>query len=226
MSRFRHNLAGYDNLIALLRTALIAVFAAFALTACGSSVKLDPPTIPRPVMETIPLDVALRMPKNFENYVHEEEVLGRDNWTIDLGRSNAKFIEDLFGYMFENVRVIDESVDPASIPFDALIEPSIDAFEFSVPAQTMTDSFAVWIRYRIKVYDRNGDLVADWPLSAYGKELTTTMGGNDALKAAAVLAMRDAAALMVMKFSEQTLITSLGSPAVQATAVPGGSNEQ
>ncbi len=209
-------------MIASLRTVLLAVLAALFLSACGSNVKLAPPTIPPPLTEPIPMTVALRMPENFQNYVHEDEVLGREEWTIDLGRSNAVFFEQLFGYMFTDMILIGPDDDPAVMTFDAMIEPSIDAFEFSVPAQTRTDSFAVWIRYRIKVFDSQGMLVADWPISAYGKSLTTAMGGSDALQRAAVLAMRDAAALMIMRLDDETEISSLAPQTAQATVVPPG----
>ena len=61
-------------------------------------------------------------------------------------------------------------------------------------------------------------MVANIPLSAYGKSLTTTMGGKSALQRAAVLAMRDAAALMIMKFDEQTLFTALADPSTDVPA--------
>lgn len=187
------------------------------------------------------MTVAVRLPPNFENFVHEEEVLGREQWRIDLGRSNAAFFTQLLGYMFDDIVMLSDTDDPAVIAFDALIEPSIDAFEFSVPNQTKTDSFAVWIRYRIKVYDREGTLVLNSPFSAYGKSLTTTMGGSDALQRAAVLAMRDAAALLIIKFDSETLFASLADPevklpevadetendgaAVQTSAVGGGQSD-
>ena len=201
------------------RRVLVAVVCCSVISGCGSNVRLEPPTIPEPLINTLPMTVAVRLPENFEHFVHEEEVLGREEWTIDLGRSNAIFFTQLFKYMFENVIVLGEDQDPADVAFDAMLEPSIDAFEFSVPNQTKTDSFAVWIRYRVKVYDRNGDLVLDAPVSAYGKSLTTTLGGSRALQDAAVRAMRDAAALMIMKFDEQTLFTSLADPTVEVPVV-------
>lgn len=211
--------AGHGTLKAKLRTGLIGLSTAVILAGCGSHVKLDPPTIPAPNINRIPVSVAVRLPENFENFVHEEKVLGRDEWTIHLGRSNAIFFTQLLGYMFNSVTMLKPDDDPADFTFDALIEPSIDAFEFSVPGQTKTDSFAVWIRYRIKVYDRYGTMVANLPISAYGKSLTTIMGGSSALQRAAVLAMRDAAAVMIMKFDDQTLFTSLADPATQLPAV-------
>jgi hypothetical protein len=159
------------------------------------------------------------MPENFEHFVHEEQVYGREEWSINLGRSNAALFTQLFGYMFENVIVLNDSDDPKTLAIDALIEPSIDAFEFSVPNQSKTDSFAVWIRYRIRVFDFDGNEVANWPVSAYGKSQTASISGSQALQRAAILAMRDAAALMIIKLDEMTGISKLAESRA-ATAVP------
>jgi hypothetical protein len=158
------------------------------------------------------------MPDNFNNYVHEEDVYGREQWSISLGRSNAALFTQLFGHMFQSVTVLGEDDDPKGMGLDALIEPSIDAFEFSTPSQSRTDSFAVWIRYRLKVYDRDGTLISNWPVAAYGKSLTSSMSQNDALRRAAVLAMRDAAALMIMKFDKVTRISELADDPAQQPA--------
>ncbi|MDH3430638.1 MAG: hypothetical protein OEQ14_11585 [Gammaproteobacteria bacterium] len=191
------------------RSAILGTLLAGLISGCSSNVTLQTPTIPEPLLEQIPISVGLRMPDNFQHFVHEEKVYGRDEWSIDLGRSNAALFEQLFGHMFAGLRVLGPDDDPQLLPLDALIEPSIDAFEFSTPDQSNTEAFAVWIRYRLKVYDRDGQLVSNWPVSAYGKSQTTTMGGSEALQRAAVLAMRDAAALMIMKFDNVTRISSL-----------------
>lgn len=202
------------------RTALLGLLIAGLLAGCGSSVKFQAPTIPAPLLEKIPISVGLRMPENFEHFVHEEKVFGREQWSIDLGRSNAALFEQLFAHMFANVTVIGPEDDPELLPLDALIEASIDAFEFSTPDQSNTDAFAVWIRYRLRVYDQAGDLVSNWPVSAYGKSQTTTMGRTDALRRAAVLAMRDAAALVIMKFDNVTQISSLAGKSAAASTPP------
>jgi len=157
------------------------------------------------------------MPAEFEMFVHEEKVYGKQEWSINLGRSNAALFEQLFGYMFSGVKLVGANDDPQLMKLDALIEPSIDAFEFSTPEQSNTDAFAVWIRYRIKVYDREGKLVSNWPVSAYGKSQTTTLGKTEALQRAAVLAMRDAAALMIMRFDDVTRISSLAGMSQETT---------
>lgn len=194
---------------ALKRIALSILLIAGFLSGCSSSVTLKSPGIPPPVIEKIPISVGLRMPKNFENFVHTETIYGRDEWSIDLGRTNAELFTQLMNYMFESVTIFGPTDDIESANIDALIEPSIDAFEFSTPAQSKTEAFAVWIRYRLKVFDRHGTMISNWPISAYGKSQATKLGSAKGLQRAAVLAMRDAAALMIMKFDSVTQISSL-----------------
>lgn len=175
---------------------------------------MDAPTIPAPLAEKIPVNVALRIPEEFNNFVHEEAILGKESWTIDLGRSNAVFFEQLFGHIFNGVTVIGPDDDARDIDFDALIEPSIDGFEFSVPTQSKTEAFAVWIRYRLRVFDSAGNNASNWTVSAYGKSQKQGIGGSDALQRAAVLAMRDAAALIIMQMDKATRISALAGGAL------------
>ncbi|MFQ6005831.1 MAG: hypothetical protein ACE5OQ_10030 [Woeseia sp.] len=191
-----------------LKAVSLAVFLT-ALGGCGSQVVMDDPSIPDPLFDKIPISVAVRFPSEFDHFVHEEQVIGKERWTIDLGQANALLFTKLFGAMFNDLTVIDRDVDARDMIVDALIEPSIDAFEFSTPGQSQTQAFAVWIRYRIKIFDSEGNQFANWPISAYGKSQSTTMGGDEALQRAAVLAMRDAAALIIMQMDKATGISGL-----------------
>lgn len=155
------------------------------------------------------MDVAVRIPAEFHNFVHEENVLGKETWTINLGSTNAAFFTQLFGYMFDNVIVLGPDDNALDYTFDALIEPTIEGFEFSVPNQSKTDDFAVWIRYRMQIFDRLGNSASTWTVSAYGKSQKEGMGGSKSLQRAAVLAMRDAAALILLQMDKSTKIGEL-----------------
>ena len=208
----------------------MALLLAGFVASCASSVTLDTPTIPHPLTDKIPISVGLRLPANFDHFVHEESVFGREEWTIDLGNANAALFKQLFSDMFDRVSIVGINDDPKLMDIDALVEPTIDAFEFSTPGQSKTQAFAVWIRYRLKVFDHDGTLVSNWPVSAYGKSQTTTMNKSDALQRAAILAMRDAAALMVMKLDEVTGIGKLsnstpGAGTPDSAPVPDTVNE-
>jgi hypothetical protein len=184
---------------------LIAALAA----GCASNVTVEDPTIPRPHFDKLPLDVALRLPAEFQNFVHEENVLGRESWTINLGASNASFFTQLFGYMFDNVIVLGPDDNALDYTFDALVEPKIEGFEFSVPNQSKTDAFVVWIRYRMQVFDSVGTSASTWTVSAYGKSQKEGLSGGKSLQRAAILAMRDAAALILLQMDKATKIGTL-----------------
>jgi len=192
-----------------LKTIYVTILFATMGGCGGAKVTLHDPTIPEPLIDQLPISVVARFPEEFDNFVHEEQVIGKERWTIDLGQSNKLLFTQLFGSMFSEFSVIANDVDARNMPIDALIEPSIDAFEFSVPNQSQTDEFAVWIRYRIKIFDSEGVQIANWPIAAYGKSQTTTFGGDNALRRAAVLAMRDAAALIIMQMDQATGISKL-----------------
>lgn len=191
------------------RTYLIVALLTAVLSGCATNVSVDNPRIPDPLITPMPLSVGARYPEAFDHFVHEEQVIGKEKWQVDLGSSNKMLFDKLFSAMFTDFQVVGESVDPASLGIDAMIEPTIDAFEFSVPEQSQTDAFAVWIRYRIKIFDRTGTQIANWPISAYGKSQTALFGDDEALRRAAVLAMRDAAALIIMQMDKSTGISSL-----------------
>ena len=198
------------NLKSLWLKRLSATVLVAALCGCGGSkVTVQNPSIPEPLIDQLQLSVAAHYPVEFDNFVHEEQVIGKEKWTIDLGRSNRILFTQLFGSMFSEFVVIEDGADARDLSIDALIEPSIDAFEFSVPNQSQTDDFAVWIRYRIKIFDSEGVQVANWPIAAYGKSQTSTFGGDEALRRAAVLAMRDAAALIILQMDKSTGISKL-----------------
>ena len=197
------------------------------ISGCGgAAVTLHNPTIPEPLVDQLPLTVAARYPVAFDNFVHEEQVLGKDKWSIDLGQANRILFTRLFGSMFTEFSVIEKDTNPDDLTFDALIEPSIDAFEFSVPSQSQTKDFAVWIRYRIKIFDKDGVQIANWPIAAYGKSQTTTFGTDDALRRAAVLAMRDAAALIILQMDKATGISKLTQAKAQETMPPDPMTEE
>ncbi|MCH9693850.1 MAG: hypothetical protein K0U72_05015 [Gammaproteobacteria bacterium] len=208
------------------RLHLAVILFALLATGCAANVTVEQPTIPEPHIEQLPLSVAVRIPAKFNNFVHEENVLGRETWTIDLGSANAAFFKQLFSYMFENVIILGPDDNALDHTFDALVEPDIEGFEFSVPNQSKTDAFAVWIRYKMRVFDSAGNSAASWTVSAYGKSQKEGIGGSKALQRAAVLAMRDAAALILLQMNKATKISDLADgpldiPALGAESVAG-----
>ena len=204
----------------------LAILISLVASGCASNVKVEYPTIPDPLIDKLPMDIALRIPDEFYDFSHEENVLGKETWSIQLGSANAMFFEQLFGYMFDNVIVLSATDDALDYEFDALIEPHIEGFEFSVPNQSKTDAFAVWIRYRIQIFDSAGNRASTWTVSAYGKSQKEGLGGSKSLRRAAVLAMRDAAALILLQMDKATRIGDLANGPLKVVEIASATSAQ
>lgn len=192
------------------RKIVLTLLTAIFIAGCGGAqVTVHDPSIPKLLIDQLQLNVVARYPEEFDHFVHEENVMGKEKWSIDLRRSNRLLFTQLFNSMFTEFNVVPTDADPKDLVFDVLIEPSIDAFEFSVPSQSQTDEFAVWIRYRMKIFDNEGVQIANWPIAAYGKSLAGSFGRDDALQRAAILAMRDSAALVALQMDKATGISKL-----------------
>ena len=83
-----------------LKICLWCIATVVILGACGSRVTVKDPTIPEPLIDKLPLKVAGRYPENFKHFVHEERVIGKEKWSIDLGASNQMLFTQLFSSMF------------------------------------------------------------------------------------------------------------------------------
>jgi len=206
-------------LIAIQHLAGCVILVSLLASGCASNVTVAEPKIPPPHVEKLALDVALRIPAEFHNFIHEENVLGRDTWTINLGSSHATFFTQLFGHMFDNVILLGPDDNAMDYTFDALVEPRIEGFEFSIPNQSKTNAFAVWIRYRMQVFDSVGNSAATWTVSAYGKSQKQGLGDTKSLQRAAVLAMRDAAALILMQMDKATKISNLADGPIDVSQI-------
>jgi hypothetical protein len=111
------------------------------------------------------------------------------------------------GLFAETRRVSGIATAAAEMPgLNAIVAPAVDAFEFSLPSQSATDQYAVWIRYNLDVYGPDGQLIVRWPITAYGQSGTGGFSDEESMERAAVLALRDAAATIATSFSRQPKI--------------------
>jgi hypothetical protein len=189
------------------RVSLWLALAASCLAGCSGEVRV-PEALPPPLVERLPLRVALHVDPAFSGYVYREARPGDRDWSIDIGAANAAMLDTVAAALFSASQrvgsVATASSDMADV--DAVLSPSVDAVEFSVPSQSATDYYAVWIRYKLDVYGRDGALVASWPVSAYGQSGGEGLSAVEAMQRATQLAVRDAAATVVTGFARQARI--------------------
>lgn len=173
------------------------------LAACDQALVV-PTTFPEPVVEPLPLDIALHFTPEFASYHYREDIPGDAEWDIDLGKANVALFETVSRRLFRSATRVDQRPAGAEAArFNAIIEPSIAAFEFSLPAQSATDQYSVWIRYTVKVFRPDGTELTAWNISAYGESGSTLLQPARSMEQAAILALRDAAATLAVSFADE-----------------------
>jgi hypothetical protein len=193
------------------RTALIClgVAALVALAGCGPIRLIANTNIPTPLVVKIPIAVALFIPQEFSQYVHNEERWSTD-WHVELGKAQADGISRLMSAIFERVIPVD-SVGAASAHagIRAILEPSIEEYAFVTPRDAGSPFFAVSIKYRVNVYLPDGKLADSWGFTGYGTAPAQGLSSAPPLQTATALAMRDAGAKLAVEFREQAVVRGL-----------------
>ncbi|MEM1263597.1 MAG: hypothetical protein AAGH76_14435 [Pseudomonadota bacterium] len=174
------------------------------LSACGAqNLTVTEAVIPPPLMDPQPYRIAVQYSEGMYDYTHKEEMLGNKQWTIKLGAANKRVYDQILVKLFDDVSFLGPSEPVPENQYDLVLRPSIQAFEFAIPQQSRTEAYTVWIRYQIEVFNRFGTRVGAWPINAYGKSGAERFEGEAAIQRAAVLAMRDAAALLTIRVAAQ-----------------------
>lgn len=189
-----------NRLPGLLRSILVAT--PLALTACSSAVVVES-SFPSPLVERLPVRVGLIFDDELYDYIHAEDIPQQSTWTIDLGDANVAMLQPLFESMFLEAPTL-ESLTVANAPqdLDGVLQPVLEKFEFDVPVGQRDEFVEVWMQYKLNLYRPDGRLVAEWPVSGYGKyELDGKR--TEAVERAAIVAMREVGATISTKFAEQ-----------------------
>lgn len=188
-----------NRILAPLTCTLMIVTASLVLNGCSSSVVINS-DFPEPLTPTLPVTLGIYYPDDFKHYVYTENSEDRSKWTIDSGAAHTKVLNKVFGKMFQHIEQLEQ---PNSTAVDLIFEPHITDFQYAVPRETKVNIYEVWIKYNFKVYDSQGELVADWITSAYGKTPTAFLKSNEeAMHEAVVIALRDLGANIVLSFQQ------------------------
>jgi hypothetical protein len=187
------------------RSLITALFTVLTLGGCaGANVQMQG-DIPTPLVNRLPVRMGLYLEPALLQYVFEEKIQDHGDWRVEVGPMQRKLFEQITRAMFlEAVPV--SSIAPVGVDLDAVLAPSIAEFQISIPSQTRSDFYEVWIKYQMRLYDTHGTLIAEWPLTAYGKANKGDFGFMDnsdklAIRQATMTALRDAGAFLSLRFS-------------------------
>ena len=192
MSIWLHGMSTLRKVAALAAVAL--------LTACAHTVSVDG-DFPKPVGNQHPLTVGVYLSDDFRDFTYSENRDDRDEWNINTGRAQKNLFETVLGSMFRET--ISLAQYPSNLPqgLDLVIVPEVRELQFTMPRETRVNIFEVWIKYDMHAYNQQGDSVAEWVITAYGKTPTAFLKSQEAALAQAInVALRDAGASLYTGF--------------------------
>ena len=176
-----------------------------AALACGcGAIRIQPePKLPHALIEPLPADVALVLPRELRDYRHKETRWDAD-WVVELGPGDVSLMQQIFTAEFRHVAEYkDLAAARAAAGVQGVFEPLIDQYSFLTANDTGGRYYAATIRYRINLYTPQGERCDTLTLTGYGSALAKGMSSGHPLEAATLAAMRDAAAKFLVQFPEQ-----------------------
>ena len=174
------------------------------LGGCTTTAVTVEATFPeRPVVEQLPLEVAVVYEDAFQRYTLSESIPQRGNWEIDLGAAQVALFRAMLPALFSAVTERESlAPEPEDSAAELLLRPQLQDMQFSIPYQTRSNFFEVWLKYEIELYERDGEtLVARYPLTGYGRTRDGFLDSAQvAIEQAAITALRDAGAFFTIEF--------------------------
>ena len=176
----------------------------FGLSSCGVSNVVIDGSFPTPNINKMPVAIAVYYDDALRDFAYlEYSETGREEYNIESGKSHVQLFNVVLPAMFDRVVFVDSMEEVPTLGVDAIFAPAIEEFQLALPAKTKLDVFEVWIKYNMRLLTPEGDYIADWVLTSYGKTPTQTFRSVEAaINDAAVVALRDLASSLALSFDQ------------------------
>ncbi len=205
------------------------VLAALLLSGCGANEVVVQGQFPQPVLEKLPVNLGVYYEPKFRQHEFYDKTTtrGESDWIVRTGAAQTNLYNTLLGGMFDNIVYLNEwprderLAEVGKQDVDAILVPHVDELQYSIPRHSKINVFEVWMRYRYELYDGNGELLADWTMTSYGKTPTAFLrSAEEAVNLAAIVALRDAGANFAVNFAQ---VPEVKQWLAQLQATPEGS---
>ena len=200
-------ITGINRLVVINKNmcfGMAVLLVALALSGCGVSNVVIEGSFPTPNINKIPVAVAVYYDDALREFSYiEYSETGREEFNIESGQSHMELFNAVLPAMFDRVIFVDNLEDARAEGVDAVFAPTIEEFQLALPAKTKLDVYEVWIKYNMRLLTAEGDYIADWILTSYGKTPTETFRSvADGINEAAVVALRDLASSFSLSFGQ------------------------
>jgi hypothetical protein len=174
------------------------------LASCGTSNVVIEGNFPTPNINQIPLTLAVYYDEDLRTFSYMEySETGREEINIESGSSHIQLFDAMLPAMFEKVITVNSMEDPEIETVDAVFVPAIEEFQLALPEKTKLEVYEVWVKYNMRLLSSQGDALADWVVTSYGKTPIEAFGSKEnGINEAAVVALRDLASSFSLNFMQ------------------------
>jgi len=178
-----------------------------ALAGCSTKKVIVEGVFPQPLLAPLPVTLGVWYEPDFTNHEFYDEAKGRadSTWIVQTGEAQVQMWSQLFDNMFARVEAMDARPAPDQMnpAVDAVLIPRVDELQYAIPAHTNIKVYEIWMRYAFELVTTNGEPIAEWTMTAYGKTPTAFLQSDqEAVRLAGVVALRDAGAHFVTSFQK------------------------
>ena len=191
--------------VSSLAQAAACAVALLLLSACGANKVVVEGKFPKPLMTELPLTIGVWYPEEFRGHEFTDMAKNpRDSsWVVQTGEAQVAMWDTVLGSMFKNFEQMRAAPTPEVLNqvVDAVLIPHVAELQYAIPTQSHVKVYEIWMRYRFELVTNNGEPIAEWTMTAYGKTPTAFLQSDAAaVNLAAVMALRDAGANFVTSF--------------------------
>ena len=171
--------------------------------SCTQSIVINT-TVPDPLVEKIEnFNLAVIYEDNIQNYQYEN-INSKSSacCEIDFSDSQLNLFRKILQSFFPGLIELPNNNSKMLSAVDLYMEPQLDAFEFLSPEESRNDKYAVWLKYKIDIYDNKKTLLSNWNITGYGEQNTGSFGVSESLTKAIDLALRDTGVNLAIKIED------------------------
>ena len=192
------------------RPAFAALVTVLLLSGCTATRLQTQAQLPPPLIDKLPVRVAVHYSKEFAEYIHKE-TRGTIEYEVTLGPAHVTNLNWLLGAMFAELVPVEDPtrVNELRPPVLFVLEPKFEEYSFLTPKDVAGEAFVVTIRYLLTLYDGSGGRVDSFTYTGYGREKARTLASKEPLAVATQRAMRDAGAKVAVELTDQESVRLL-----------------
>lgn len=171
--------------------------------SCTQSIVINT-TVPEPLVEKIEnFNLAVIYEDNIQNYQYEN-INSKSSacCEIDFSDSQLNLFRKILQSFFPGLIELPNNNSEMLSNVHLYMEPQLDAFEFLSPEESRNDKYAVWLKYKIDIYDNKKTLLSNWYITGYGEQNTGSFGVSESLTKAIDLALRDTGVNLAIKIED------------------------